>query len=54
MQAGGDKNAERSPKAIKRDFRSLGRLVEGSGALVVFPPSHQWQGRALKETGKLT
>jgi len=36
MQVGGDDIAERSPKAIKRDFRALGRLVEGSGAQVVF------------------
>ena len=36
MQVGGDEVAERSPKAIKRDFRALGRLVEGSGAQVVF------------------
>jgi len=36
MQDGGDKIAERSPKAIKRDFRALGRLVEGSGAQVMF------------------
>jgi len=36
MQVGGDEIAERSPKAIKRDFRALGRLVEGSGAQVVF------------------
>jgi len=36
MQVGGDEIAERSPKAIKSDFRALGRLVEGSGAQVVF------------------
>jgi len=36
MQVGRDEIAERSPKAIKRDFRALGRLVEGSGAQVVF------------------
>jgi len=36
MLVGGDKIAERSPKAIKRDFRALGRLVEESGAQVVF------------------
>jgi len=36
MQVGGDEIAERSPKAIKREFRALGRLVEGSGAQVVF------------------
>jgi len=36
MQVGGDEIAERSPKVITRDFRALGRLVEGSGAQVVF------------------
>jgi len=32
----GSEITERSPKGIKRDFRALGRLVEGSGAQVVF------------------
>jgi len=36
MQVGGDEIAERSPKAIKRDIRALGRLVQGSGPQVVF------------------
>jgi len=36
MQVGGDEIAERSPKAIKRDFRALRQPVEGSGAQVVF------------------
>jgi len=36
MQVGWDEIAERSPKATKRDFRALERLVEGSGAQVVF------------------
>jgi len=36
MQVGGDEIAERSPKAIESYFRALGRLVEGSGAQVVF------------------
>jgi len=36
MQDGSDEIAERSPEAIKRDFRPLGRLVEGSGEQVVF------------------
>jgi len=36
MQVGRDEIAERSPKAIKRDLRALGRLVEGSGVQVVF------------------
>jgi len=54
MQVGGDKIAERSPKAIKRDFRALRQLVEGSGAQVVFSSIHQWQGTALKGAQKLT
>jgi len=36
MQVGGDEIAERSPKVIKRDFRALAQLVEGSGVQVVF------------------
>jgi len=36
MQVGGDEIAERSAKAVKREFRALGRLAEGSGAQVVF------------------
>ena len=36
FQAGSDEVATRSPKAIKRDFRDLGRLLRGSGAQVVF------------------
>jgi len=32
MQIGDDEIAKRSPKAIKRDFRALGWLIEGSGA----------------------
>jgi len=54
MQVGRDEIAERSPKAFKKDFRALGRLVEGSGRRWCFPPSHQWQGTALKGAGKLT
>jgi len=36
IQAGSDEITERSPKAIKRHFRALGKLVEGSGVQVVF------------------
>jgi len=36
MQVGSDEIMERSPKAIKRDFRALGQLVDGSGTQVVF------------------
>uniref|UniRef100_A0A8B9TZX8 SGNH hydrolase-type esterase domain-containing protein n=1 Tax=Anas zonorhyncha TaxID=75864 RepID=A0A8B9TZX8_9AVES len=36
FQAGSDEVAKRSPKAIKRDFRDLGRQLRGSGAQVVF------------------
>jgi len=54
MQVGRDEITERSPKAIKRDFRALGQLFEGSGRRWCFPPSHQWQGTALKGAGELT
>ena len=33
---GNEEVGERSPRAIKRDFRALGRLLKGSGAQVVF------------------
>ncbi|PKU45858.1 hypothetical protein llap_3859 [Limosa lapponica baueri] len=36
FQVGGDEVATSSPRAMKRDFRALGRLVKGSGAQVVF------------------
>jgi len=36
MQVGHDEITERSPKAIKRDFRALGEQVKGSWAQVVF------------------
>jgi len=36
MQVGGEEIVETSPKAIKMDFRALGRQVEASGAQVVF------------------
>ncbi|XP_066848127.1 uncharacterized protein [Anser cygnoides] len=36
FQAGNDEVTMRSPRAIKRDFRALGRLLKGSGAQVVF------------------
>ncbi|XP_009867305.1 PREDICTED: zinc finger protein 236-like [Apaloderma vittatum] len=35
-QISNDEIAERQPEAIKRDFRALGRMLEGSGAQVVF------------------
>ena len=36
FQAGNDEVATRNPRAIKRDFRALGRLLKGSGSQVVF------------------
>jgi len=36
MQVGSDEITDRDPKVIKRDFRALRLLVEGSGAQVVF------------------
>ena len=51
MQVGGDKIAERSPKAIKGDFRAL---VEGSGAQVVFSSIPSVAGNSTERGGKLT
>ncbi|KAK4811185.1 hypothetical protein QYF61_019816 [Mycteria americana] len=36
FHVGGDEAATQSPRAIKRDFRALGRLVRDSGAQVIF------------------
>ena len=52
MQVGSDKIAERSPKAIKRDFRALGRLVERSGAQVVFSSIPSVAGNSTKRGRK--
>ena len=52
-QVGGDEIAERSPKAIKRDFRALGRQVEGSGAQVVFSSIPSVAGKSI-ERGRKT
>jgi len=53
MQVGRDEIAERSPKAIKRDFRALGRLVEGSGVQVVFSSITSVAGNST-ENGRKT
>jgi len=53
MQVGRDEIMERSPKAIKRDFRALGQLVEGSGAQVVFSSVPSMAGKS-KERGRKT
>lgn len=36
FRIGSDEVPKKSPRAIKKDFRSLGQLVKGSGAWVVF------------------
>jgi len=54
MQVAGDEIMERSPKAIKRDFRALGQLVEGSGAQVVFSLIPSMAGKNTERAGKLT
>jgi len=53
MQVGGAEIAERSSKAIKKDFRALGRLVEGSGAQVVFSSIPSVAGKST-ERGRKT
>jgi len=53
MQLGGDEIMVRSPKAIKRDFRALRQLVEGSGAEVVFSSIPSVAGKST-ERGRKT
>jgi len=53
MQVGEDEITERSPKAIKRDFRALGRLVEGSGVQVEFSSIPSVAGKSI-ERGRKT
>jgi len=53
MQVGGDEIAKRSSKTIKRDFRALGRRVEGSGAQVVFSSIPSVAGKST-ERGRKT
>ena len=45
IQAGSDEVAERSLRAIKKDFRGLGRVVEGAGVQVVFSSIPSVAGR---------
>jgi len=53
MQVGRDEIAERSPKTIKRDFRALARLLEGSVAQVVFSSIPTVAGKST-ERGRKT
>ena len=52
MQVGSEEVMERSPKAIKKDFRALGRLVEESGAQVVFPSIPSVAGKDTERVRK--
>ena len=52
VQAGSDDIDERSLKAIKRDFRGLGRLVDGAGVQVVFSSIPAVAGRGTERTRK--
>jgi len=52
MQVGSDEIAETSPKVIKRDFRALGRLAEGSGAQVVFSSIPSVAGKSTERSRK--
>jgi len=50
MQVGEDEIVERSPKAIKRDFRALGWLAEGSGVQVMFSSIPSVAGKSTEKT----
>jgi len=52
VQAGSDNIEERSLKTIKRDFRGLGRLVDGAGVQVVFSSIPMVTGRGTDRTWK--
>lgn len=52
IQAGSDEIAERSLKAIKRDFRGLGQLLDGVSAQVVFSSIPSVVGRDTEWTWK--
>jgi len=52
MQVGSDEIKERSPKAMKRDFRALGRLAEGSRAQVVFSSIPSVAGKNIERGRK--
>ena len=49
IQAGNNEVVERSLKSLKKDFKALGWLIEGSGAQVVFSSIPQVEG---KTTGR--
>ncbi|KFR02209.1 hypothetical protein Y956_05133, partial [Nipponia nippon] len=52
VQVGSDVVAERRTKTIKRDFRELGRLLEGSGAQAVFSSIPSVAGRHTERNRK--
>ena len=52
VQAGSDDVEKRSLKAIKQDYRGLGRLVEGAGVQVVFSSIPTGEGRGTERTWK--
>ena len=45
IQAGNNEVVERSLKSLKKDFKALGWLIEGSGAQVVFSSIAQVEGK---------
>ena len=49
FQVGSDDITRRNPKAMKRDFRSLGKVIKGSGAQTVFSSIPSVGGRDEKE-----
>ena len=50
VQASSDDIEERSLKTIKRDFRGLGRLVDGAGVQIVFSSIPAGAGRGTERT----
>ncbi|KAK4826058.1 hypothetical protein QYF61_004173 [Mycteria americana] len=51
FHVGGYEGATRSPRAIKRDFRALGRLVRDSGAQIIFSSLLPFVGSDTRRNG---
>ena len=52
VQAGSDEAAEKSLRTIKKDFRGLGRVVDGAGVQVVFSSIPSVTGKGTERIQK--
>ena len=52
VQAGSDEVAEKSLRTTKKDFRGLGRVVDGAGVQETFSPVPSVAGKGTKKVRK--